>query len=164
MAKKNSKKSGLISTNQTVADNRRARFDYALEDKFEAGIALTGTEVKSLRHGQCSLSESHVGPKQGEIFLFNAHIPEYQQAGPQQQHEPRRPRKLLLKQREIHKLMGAVQKEGYTIVPVKLYFNARGLAKVEVALAKGKKAHDKRETEKKRDWQKQKARIMREQG
>lgn len=162
---KKNKSSGLISTSQTVAENRRARFDYALEDKFEAGIALTGTEVKSLRHGQCSLAESYVGPtKDGEIFLYNANIPEYQQAGPQQQHAPKRPRKLLLKQREINKLMGAVQREGYTIVATKLYFNKRGLAKLEIALAKGKKEHDKRETKKTRDWNRDKQRIMRDRG
>ena len=164
MAKKRTSKSGLISTNQTVADNRRARFDYQIEEKFEAGIALTGTEVKSLRMGQCSLNESYVGPKGGEIFLFGSHIPEYSQAGPHLQHEPRRPRKLLLKKREMDKLMGAVSREGYTIVPIRVYFNATGLAKVEIGLAKGKKMHDKRQTEKERDWNKQKQRIMRDKG
>ncbi|MCB9988762.1 MAG: SsrA-binding protein SmpB [Rhodospirillales bacterium] len=165
MAKKKDKKTGLISTNATVADNRRARFDYALEDKFEAGIMLTGTEVKSLRHGQCSLNESYVGPdRHGELFLFGAHIPEYGPAGAHLQHEPRRNRKLLLHKREMNKLMGAVSREGYTIVPVKLYFNAKGMAKLEIALAKGKKQHDKRETEKQRDWQRDKARIMRDKG
>lgn len=158
------KKSGLISINQTVADNKRARFDYHLEDKFEAGLVLTGTEVKSLRHGQCMIAESHVAEKDGELHLLNAHIPEYQQASQLLQHEPRRPRKLLLKKREVDKLMGAVNREGYTIVPLRIFFNNKGLAKLEVALAKGKKQHDKRETEKKRDWNRDKQRIMRDRG
>lgn len=161
MAKKK-KSSGLISTDQTVADNRRARFDYHIEDKFEAGIMLAGTEVKSLRHGQCSLNEAYVGPKDDAIWLINAHIPEYQQAGKHLQHDPKRPRKLLLHKREINKLLGAVAKEGYTIVPVKLYFDKRGMAKLEIGLAKGKKAHDKRETQKNRDWNRDKQRIMRD--
>lgn len=164
MAKKKTSKSGMLSTNATVADNRRARFDYALEDKFEAGMILTGTEVKSLRHGQCSLNESYVGPKNGEIFLLGAHIPEYGPAGAHLQHEPRRPRKLLLNKREVDKLLGAVAREGYTIVPVRLYFDDKGKAKLEIALAKGKKQHDKRETEKARDWGRQKARILRDRG
>lgn len=150
--------------NQTVADNKRARFDYALEETFEAGIALVGTEVKSLRLGQASINEAYVGPKGGEIILFNAHIPEYQQAGKHLQHEPKRERKLLLHKREMNKLMGAVQRSGYTIVPVRLYFNKKGMAKIEIALGKGKKEHDKRDTIKERDWNKQKARIMREKG
>lgn len=164
MTKKSDKKnkSGLISTDYTVAENRRARFDYHIEDKFEAGIALTGTEVKSLRHGQAMIAESHVAMKDGNLTLLNAHIPEYQQASAHLQHEPRRPRPLLLKKKEIDKLMGATTREGYTIVPLKLYFNSRGLAKLEVALAKGKQLHDKRETEKKRDWDRQKAKIMRD--
>lgn len=159
--KKNKSKSGLISTSQTVAENRRARFDYQLEDKQEAGLQLFGTEVKSLRHGQCSLNEAYVSPEEGEIWLINAHIPEYQQAGHHLQHEPRRRRKLLLHKREISRLTGAVSREGYTIVPTRLYFNKNGIAKVEIALAKGKKSHDKRETEKKRDWNRDKQRIMR---
>ncbi len=159
-SKKKDKKSGMISTNQTVADNKRARFDYAVEDKFEAGIMLVGTEVKSLRMGQCTIREAHVGPKAGEIWIFNLHIPEYQQAGPKMQHDPKRPRKLLLHKRETDKLLGAVNREGYTIVPLRLFFNGRGLAKIEIALAKGKKEHDKRETIKKRDWGKQKQRLL----
>ena len=154
----------MLSTNATVAENRRARFDYAIEDKFEAGIALVGTEVKSLRMGQCSINEAYIGPKGGEIFLYNANIPEYSQAGAKAQHDPKRIRKLLLHKREVNKLMGAVQREGYSIVPLRLFFNGRGLAKLELALAKGKKAHDKRETIKQRDWNKQKSRIMREKG
>lgn len=164
MAKKKNTKSGLLSTNATVAENRRARFDYAVEDTFEAGIELTGTEVKSLRHGQCSLNEAYVGPKGDEIYLFNAHIPEYQQAGPKLQHETKRIRRLLLKRREINKLSGSVTREGYTIVPLKVYFNARGIAKLLIGLAKGKKQYDKRETIKKRDWGRQKQRIMKEKG
>ncbi|MCB9982241.1 MAG: SsrA-binding protein SmpB [Rhodospirillales bacterium] len=162
MSKK--KKSGLISTNATVADNKRARFDYALEEKFEAGIALAGTEVKSLRHGQAHIKEAYVGPKDGEIWLWNANIPEYSQASQHLQHDPKRARKLLLHKREVDKLLGAVSREGYAIVPVRLYFNARGMAKLEIALAKGKKQYDKRETEKKRDWDKQKGRILRDKG
>lgn len=162
--KKKSKKSGLISTDKIVADNRKANFDYALEDKFEAGIMLVGTEVKSLRHGQCMLAESHVAEKNGELHLLNCHIPEYQQASQLMQHDPRRPRKLLLKQREINKLMGAVSREGYTIVPTKLYFDKKGLAKLEIALAKGKKMHDKRETKKQRDWNRDKQRILLDRG
>lgn len=162
MAKKNRNKAGMLSINATVADNRRARFDYHIEDRFEAGIMLQGTEVKSLRLGQCSINESYVGPKGNDIFLFNAHIPEYQQAGKHLQHEPHRPRKLLLHKREISKLIGSVNREGYTIVPVRIYFNGRGMAKIEIALAKGKKQHDKREDIKSRDWGRQKQRIMKD--
>jgi SsrA-binding protein len=165
MAKKDpKKKSGLLSKNQTVADNRRAGYEYALEDKFEAGIMLTGTEVKSLRHGQASIKESYVGPHNGDIWVFNMNIPEYKQANHGQQHEPKRPRKLLLHKKEVHKLLGAVNREGYTIIPLKLFFNNRGLAKLEIALAKGKKLHDKRETEKKRDWGRQQRKILKEKG
>lgn len=158
------KKAALISTNQTVADNRRAHFDYALEDKFEAGLILTGTEVKSLRHGQCMIAESHIAEKDGDFHLLNAHIPEYQQASQMMQHEPRRPRKLLLKKKEIHKLLGAVSRQGYTIIPLRVFFNAKGLAKLELALAKGKKEYDKRETEKQRDWNRDKHRILKDRG
>lgn len=158
------KKTGLISKNKTVADNRRARYDYAYEEMFEAGIELTGTEVKSLRHGQCSLNESYVGPQKGEIWLFNAHIPEYQQAAPKMQHDPKRTRRLLLHKRQVNQLMGAVSREGYSIIANKLYFNDRGMVKLEIALAKGKKQHDKRDVEKKRDWAKEKGRILREKG
>lgn len=163
MAKKK-EKGGLISTNKTVADNRKAFHEYHIEDKFEAGIMLTGTEVKSLRLGQCSLKEAHVGPHKGDMVLINSHIPEYQQAGPQQQHEPGRIRKLLLHKREIDKLNGAVTRGGYTIVPLRLYFNNRGLAKLEIAIAKGKQLHDKRETKKRQDWAREKGRIMRDKG
>ena len=164
MADKQKKKAktGLISTSQTVAENRKSRFDYHLEDKFEAGIELKGTEVKSLRKGQCSLNESYVGPKRGEVFVFNMHIPQYQQAGEHLQHDPKRPRKLLLHKKEIDKLLGAVNRQGYTIVPTHLYFNKRGVAKLGIALAKGKQKHDKRETIKQRDWARQKQRILKE--
>ena len=162
--KKQKSKSGLISVNQTVAENKRARFEYHIEEKFEAGIALSGTEVKSLRLGQCSIAESYVGPKDGEIYIHNLNIPVYEQAGQHLQHDLKRIRKLLLKKREINKLMGAVNKQGYTIAALRIYFNSRGLAKVEIALAKGKKLHDKRQTEKNRDWNRDKARIMREKG
>jgi SsrA-binding protein len=158
--KKDKKKGGLISTDKVVTDNRRANFDYAIEDKFEAGLVLVGTEVKSLRHGQCMLAESHVGEKDGALHLLNAHIPEYQQASPHLQHDPRRPRKLLLKQREIDKLMGSITRDGYTIIPVKLYFDKRGRAKLEIGLAKGKKMHDKRQDKKDKDWARDKQRIM----
>lgn len=162
MAKKNDKtKPKLISIDQTVADNRRARFDYFLEETFVAGIQLAGTEVKSLRLGQCSLNESYAEERGGEIWLINAHIPEYMQAGAHLQHQPKRARKLLLHQKEINRLMGAVSREGYTIVPVKLYFNGKGLAKLEIALAKGKKNYDKRETIKDRDWNRDRQRLMR---
>ncbi len=164
MAKKNKNKSGMISTSATVAENRRAKFDYHLEEKFEAGIELTGTEVKSLRLGQCSLNEAHVGPKGNDIYLLNATIAEYQQAGAHLQHQPTRPRRLLLHRREINKLLGATTREGYTVIPTRLYFNARGIAKLEIALAKGKKQHDKRETIKTRDWGREKQRLMKDKG
>jgi SsrA-binding protein len=164
MAKKKDSKSGLISTSHTVADNKRARFDYHIEDKIEAGIMLKGTEVKSLRHGQCSINEAYVGPKDGDILLINATIPVYQQASPHLNHDPKRPRKLLLHKRQIHKILGAVNKEGYTIIPTKLYFDKRGMVKLEIGLGKGKKAQDKRETQKTRDWNRDKQRIMRDKG
>ncbi len=164
MAKKKEKKSGLISTDATVVENKKARFDYALEDKFEAGMMLVGTEVKSLRMGQANIKEAYVGPKDGEIWLFNANIPEYQQASQAFQHDPKRARKLLLHKREVDKLLGAATRDGYSILPLRLFFNGRGLAKLEIALGKGKQAHDKRDAKKKRDWDKQKGRIMRDKG
>lgn len=144
-----------------VAMNRRARHDYFITDTVEAGIALTGTEVKSLRLGQASIQESFADIKNGTMFLVNAYIPEYQQAGTHLQHETHRPRKLLLHKRELSKLHGSVKREGFTLIPLGLYFNRRGIAKVELALAKGKQQVDKREAIKKRDWQRDKARIMR---
>jgi SsrA-binding protein len=147
-----------------VADNRRARYNYEIGEKFEAGLALTGTEVKSLRTGKATIAESYAGvDRAGEMWLYNANIPEYL-AGNRFNHEPKRPRKLLLKSREISKLAQGVEREGMTVVPLKLYFNARGRAKIEIALAKGKQMHDKRETEKKRDWAREKGRLMREMG
>lgn len=161
MAKNKDKKSQLLSTDVTITDNRKAHFEYFLEDKLEAGIMLTGTEVKSLRHGQCGLQESHIAVKKGELWLLNAHIPEYQLAGPHLQHAPRRPRKLLVNARQRDKMMGSVSRDGYTIVPTRIYFNAKGVAKLEIALAKGKKEYDKRETIKQRDWNRQKSRVLR---
>ena len=143
-----------------IAENRRARFDYFLEESFECGIALTGSEVKSLRNGKANIAESYAAVEGKEIVLINADIPPYTQAGPYFNHEPRRHRKLLLKRKQIDKLIGAVQREGRTIIPTKLYWNDRGLAKLEIALAKGKKEHDKRETTAARDWQRDKARLM----
>jgi SsrA-binding protein len=146
-----------------LADNRKARFNFEVREVFEAGIVLTGTEVKSLRDSKVTIGESYAGEYKNEIWLYNSHIPEYLQAN-RFNHEPKRPRKLLLNRRQINKLMGAVQREGMALVPLKLYFDSHGRAKMEIALAKGKKLHDKRETEKKRDWDRAKARIMRERG
>ena len=148
---------------KVAADNRKARFNYAIGEAFEAGIALTGTEIKSLRNGKATIAESYADAKDGEIWLVNSNIPEYLQAN-RNNHAPKRPRKLLLHKRQINKLVGAVEKEGMTIVPLKIYFNPRGMAKVEIALAKGKKLHDKRETDKKRDWQRERGRVMRDKG
>lgn len=149
---------------KTVAENRRARYEYFIEDKFEAGIALTGTEVKSLRFGEGSIAESYAEVKDGgQIWLVNANIPEFSH-GNRYNHEPKRPRKLLLNAREIDKLHGAVMRQGMTLVPLSIYFNGRGRAKVELALAKGKKAPDKRATEKERDWKREQGRLMRERG
>jgi len=146
-----------------IAHNKRARHDYAIEETFEAGIILLGSEVKSLRHGRCNLGESYAGPSGGELFLFNAYIPSYQPIA-HLAHEERRPRKLLVKKRELAKLLIGVTREGRTIVALKIFFNDRGLAKVELALAKGKKFHDKRESDKKRSWERDKARILRARG
>ena len=146
-----------------VAENRRARFDYAIEEKFEAGLALQGTEVKALRAGEASIAESYAEVRDGEVWLINANVPEYSH-GNRLNHEPRRPRKLLLNAREISKLFGAVERKGMTLVPLSIYFNKKGRAKVELALAKGKQAHDKRQSIKERDWKRDKARLMREKG
>ena len=148
---------------KVVADNRKARYNYEILDTYEAGIALTGTEVKSLRGGKATIGEAYAGPSGEEIFLFNAYIPEYLQAN-QFNHETKRPRRLLLHKREIDKLIGATQREGFTVIPLRLYFNDRGRAKVELGLARGKKLHDKREAEKTRDWNREKARLMRDKG
>jgi SsrA-binding protein len=146
-----------------VADNRKARFAYAIDDTMEAGIMLTGSEVKSLRGGKATIADSYASAKDGELFLVNAYIPEYTQAS-RFNHEPRRVRKLLVHKREAAKLAAAIQREGMTLIPLKLYFNAKGRAKVELGIAKGKKLHDKRETEKKRDWARDKARLLRNRG
>jgi SsrA-binding protein len=148
---------------KVIAENRRARYDYFLEDTFEAGLVLTGTEVKSLRNGRANIAESYADVEGDEIVLINADIPPYAQAN-RFNHEPRRPRKLLLHRKQIDKLIGAVQREGRTIVPTKLYWNDKGVAKLELALAKGKKAHDKREATAERDWQRDKARLLRDRG
>ena len=146
---------------KTVAENRRARYDYHIEDKFEAGLALQGTEVKAVRAGQATIAESYAEVCDGEVWLVNANIPEYSH-GNRLNHEPKRPRKLLLNGREINKLFGAVERKGMTLVPLSIYFNRTGRAKVELALAKGKQAHDKRASIKDRDWKRDKARLMRE--
>ena len=148
---------------KVVAENRRARFDYAVETTYEAGIALTGTEVKSLRFGEGSIAESYAEVKEEEIWLINANIPEFSH-GNRNNHEPKRPRKLLLKQREIATLHGAVARQGMTLVPLSVYFNGRGRAKVELALAKGRKAPDKREYQKEKDWKREQGRLMRQHG
>jgi len=150
-----------LKAQRYVAMNRRARHDYFIEDTVEAGIALSGTEVKSLRLGQASIQESFADIKNETMFLVNAYIPEYQQAGEHLQHETHRPRKLLLHKREISRLHGAVKRAGFTLIPLGIYFNRRGIAKVELAVAKGKQQVDKRESIKKRDWERDKARIMR---
>jgi SsrA-binding protein len=146
-----------------VAENRKARYSYQIGETFEAGIQLAGTEVKSLRQAKANIAESYVSPEGGEIWLINSNIPEYLQAN-RFNHEPTRRRKLLLHKRQAERLVGAVQREGMTIVPLRLYFNERGRAKVEIALAKGKQVHDKRETEKARDWAREKGRILRDKG
>ena len=146
-----------------IAQNRKARHNYFIEDSLEAGLALTGTEVKSLRQGRASIGEAYAGEEKGELYLINAQIPVYESAS-RFNHTPKRPRKLLLHKREMARLLGLVRREGYTLVPLRLYFNRRGIAKIELGLARGKKNIDKRETQKKRDWQRQKARIMRDRG
>ena len=145
-----------------AADNRRARFNYEIGEVFEAGIMLHGTEVKALRTGKATIAESYVSvDRNGEVWLINANIPEYLQ-GNRFNHEPKRHRKLLLNQREIVKMSQAIEREGMTIVPLKLYFNEKGRAKIEVAIARGKKLHDKRETEKQRDWNREKSRLLKQ--
>ncbi len=148
---------------KVVAENRRARFDYFVDERLEAGIALQGTEVKALRQGQGSIAESYATVEGEEVWLINSHIPEYSH-GNRMNHEPRRRRKLLLKGREIAKLHGAITRQGLTLVPLSIYFNSNGRAKVELAVARGKKAHDKRETIKERDWKREQARVMRQHG
>jgi SsrA-binding protein len=146
-----------------VAENRRARYDFFVEERLEAGIQLTGTEVKSLRVGEGSIAESYAAVEGDEVWLINSHIPEYSH-GNRLNHAPRRPRKLLLKGREIAKLHGAVARQGLTLVPLSIYFNGKGRAKVELAIARGKKMHDKRDTEKERDWKREQGRLMTQHG
>ena len=148
---------------KVVADNRRARFNYEIGETFEAGIVLTGSEVKSLRAGQVNIAESYATEQGGEIWLINCYIGEYKQAG-RYGHEPRRARKLLLKSREIDKLIGAVNREGATLVPLRLYFNQRGIAKLSLGVARGKRKYEKREAEKKREWDRERGRLMRDKG
>ena len=152
-----------ITKAKLIAENRRARFDYFLEDNLEAGIMLLGTEIKALRMGRANIAESYAAVEGREIVLINADIPPYAQAN-RFNHEPRRPRKLLLHRKQIDRLIGAVQKDGQTIIPLRLYLNDDGKAKLEIALAKGKKLHDKREASADRDWQRDKARLMRDKG
>ena len=146
---------------KVVADNRKARFNYEIGEVFEAGLALTGSEVKSLRGGKATIAESYADARHNEIWLINSNIPEYLQAA-RFNHAPKRPRKLLLHLRQINRLMGAVEREGMTLVPLKLFFNEKGRAKIEIALGRGKKLHDKRETERKRSWQREKGRLLRQ--
>ncbi|HXT06581.1 MAG TPA: SsrA-binding protein SmpB [Roseiarcus sp.] len=149
---------------KTAADNRRARFDYELGEVVEAGIMLTGTEVKSLRAGKATVAEAYAGvDRKGEMMLYNANIPEYLQ-GNRFNHEPKRPRKLLLHAREIARFAKGVEREGMTVVPLRIYFNEKGRAKVAIALGRGKKLHDKRESEKERDWNRDKGRLLRDRG
>ncbi|QQQ18948.1 SsrA-binding protein SmpB [Brevundimonas vitis] len=148
---------------RTIAENRRARFDYFLQDNVEAGLVLMGTEIKALRDGRANIAESYAAVEGREIVLINADIPPYKQAN-RFNHEARRPRKLLLHRKQIDRLIGAVQRDGQTIIPVRLYLNEAGKAKIEIALAKGKKNHDKREATAERDWQRDKARLMRDKG
>ena len=149
--------------NRLIAENRRARFDYFLEDRYEAGLALTGSEVKSLRNGKATIGEAYAGPSGQDLMLFNAYIPEYLEAN-RFNHDTKRPRRLLLHRRQIDKLIGATQRQGYTVIPLKIYFNDRGRAKVELGLGKGKQAHDKREAVKERDWKRDQARLLRDRG
>jgi SsrA-binding protein len=146
-----------------AADNRKARFHYEILDTLEAGIMLTGTEVKSLRGGKATIGESYAAIENGELYLINAYIPEYLQAN-RFNHEPKRPRKLLLHRRQVGRLAASIEREGLTIVPLKVYFNEKGRAKIEIALARGKKLHDKRESEKARDWKREQGRLLRDRG
>ncbi|MDI7861146.1 SsrA-binding protein SmpB [Rhizobiaceae bacterium n13] len=151
------------TVNKIVAENRKARFNYEIVDTYEAGLVLKGTEVKSLREGKANIAESYASDEDGEIWLINSYLPEYLQAN-RFNHEPRRRRKLLLSRREIDRLRVAVNREGMTLIPLKIYFNEKGRAKLELALGKGKKLHDKRETEKERDWNRQKSRLLKDRG
>lgn len=152
---------GPADEHRAVAQNRRARFDYFIEETVEAGIVLAGTEVKSLRAGKASINESYAGEIAGELFLINAHIPEYDQAAKRLQHEIRRPRKLLVKRRELNRLLGSIKREGVTLIPMSIYFTDRGRAKVALGVAKGKKQQDKRAAIKDRDWKRDQSRLLR---
>ena len=156
-------KGGRAEAQRYVAQNRKARRDYIIEETFEAGIVLTGSEVKGLRSGGANLNDSYARELGGELWLVSAYIPEYKFAN-REGHEPRRPRKLLLHKRQVEKLLGAIKRDGATAVPMSIYFNERGMAKVELGLARGRRKHEKRELEKKRDWQREKARVMRDKG
>jgi len=157
------KQRGVVDGKKIVADNRRARYDYTIEDVFEAGVMLRGTEVKALREGKANLGDAFAEVKDGEVFLVNAFIPEYLQAN-RFNHTPRRPRKLLMHRREIDKLAASIARKGMTLIPLKIYFNDTGRVKIELGLAHGKRQADKRQTEKDRSWQRDKARLMRERG
>jgi len=157
------KKKKDSSGGKLIADNRKARHNYEFSETLEAGIQLTGTEVKSLRNGKANIAESYATEENGELWLINSYIPEYLE-GNRNNHNPRRRRKLLMSKREMSKYIGAIHRDGMTIVPNRLYFNDRGIAKLQVALAKGRKAHDKRQVSKKRDWEREKARLMRDKG
>jgi SsrA-binding protein len=149
----------MNSTIKVIAENRRARYEYEIIESFEAGIELVGSEVKSMRKTHVTINECYAGPMANQLYLFNADIPEYLQAN-RQNHDRRRPRRLLMRRKQIDRLFIGVQREGFTIIALKLYFNEKGMAKLQIGLAKGKKIHDKRESEKQRDWQRDKARIM----
>lgn len=157
------KKEDKSQYGKVVAENRKARFNYEIVDTFETGLVLTGTEVKSLREGKANIADSYANEEGGEMWLINSYVPEYLQAN-QFNHEPRRRRKILVKLKEIAKLGQAVQRDGMTLVPLKVYFNDKGTAKLQLALAKGKKLHDKRQTEKERDWNRDKSRLLRDRG
>ncbi|PWV98800.1 SsrA-binding protein [Hoeflea marina] len=157
------KKEDKSQYGKIVAENRRARFDYEIVDTFETGLVLSGTEVKSLRQGKANIGDAYASEEGGELWLINSYIPEYLQAN-QFNHEPRRRRKLLMKMRDIARLSAAVARDGMTLVPLKIYFNDRGRAKLQLALGKGKKLHDKRQTEKERDWNRQKTRLLKDHG
>lgn len=149
------------TSSTTIAFNRKARHLYHIEEEVEAGIALLGTEVKSLRQGRVNISDAHAGEKEDAIWLFNLTIPEYS-GGNRFNHEPKRPRKLLLHKKQMQKLLGRIKSKGTTLVPISLYFNRRGLVKIKIGLGTGKKEYEKRDAIKKRDWERDKARIMRE--
>ncbi len=158
-----SKKKKDNSNGRLIAENRKARYNYDFLESFEAGLVLTGTEVKSLRNGKANIAESYATEENGEIWLINSNIPEYLE-GNRHNHNPKRPRKLLLNKKQMHKLINAVNREGMTLVPNRLYFNERGLAKLQIVLARGRKVHDKRRVVKERDWKREQGRLLRQKG